>query len=148
MTNLSDDSEEDDEVKVIDPLPVQLQSTLWCKPDVGSDDLQAGFPNHVTLNPSRADILDQLNARQEIAPDETGKDVRDKVYRILVLQSLLQVRGSSEVSHFVQRRRFVTPHVICLPPQYNCDIIFELTPIKDEGKKGDWVQSMERIKLA
>jgi hypothetical protein len=39
------------------------------------------------------------------------------------------------VSCFVQRRKFVTRHVICLPPQYNGDIIFELPPIEDEGKK-------------
>jgi hypothetical protein len=46
----------------------------------------------------------------------------------------------------VQRRKFLTGHVICLPPQYNGDIIFELPPIKDEGKKGDRVQSMESAK--
>jgi hypothetical protein len=94
VTNLSDDSKEDNKVKVIDPLLVQLQSKLGWKPDVGSDDLQAGFPDHLTLNPSAAEILDQLNACQEIALDETGNDVRDKVYWILALQSLLAVHGS------------------------------------------------------
>jgi hypothetical protein len=82
VTDLSDDSQEEDEVKVIDPQPGQLQSTSKCKPEMGSDDLEVGFLDHVTLNPSPGEILDQLNARQEIAPDETSIDVRDKVYRI------------------------------------------------------------------
>jgi hypothetical protein len=65
VANLSDDFEEEDEVKIINPRPVQLQSMLGCKPDVESDDLEAGFPDHVTLNPSPKEILNQLNARQE-----------------------------------------------------------------------------------
>jgi hypothetical protein len=146
VTDLSDDSDEENEVKVINPGPVKLQSTSRCKTDVGSDWLEAGFPDHVTLNPSPGEILDQLNARQEISPDEISNDLRDQVYRISALQSLLQVRGSSKVSDFVQRMKFVTRHVICLPPRYNGDIIFELPPIKDEGKKGDRVRSMERAK--
>jgi hypothetical protein len=105
--------------------------------------LQAGFLDQVTLNPSPADSLDQLNARQEIAPDESGDDHADKVYCIF---ALLAVHGLSKVSHFVLRNKFVTRQVICLPPQYNGDIIFELLPIKDEGKKGDRVKFMETTK--
>jgi hypothetical protein len=50
------------------------------------------------------------------------------------------------MSHFVQRKKFATHHVMSIPPQYNGDIIFELPPIDDDGKKGDRVQSMERGK--
>jgi hypothetical protein len=75
-----------------------------------------------------------------------GNLVKPQVYRISALQALLQVFGSSEVSRFVQRKKFATQHVICLPPRYNGDIIFELPPIDDEGKKGDRVRSMERGK--
>jgi hypothetical protein len=75
-----DDSEEDNEVKVINPPPVHLQSSSGCKPDVGSDDLQVGLPDHITLNPSPREICDQVTASLEIAPDESSNDNANNVY--------------------------------------------------------------------
>jgi hypothetical protein len=89
VTKLSDDSDQEDEVKVINPWPVKLDSKLGSKPDVGADWLEGGFPDQVSLNPSLREILDQLNKRQDIAPDV----VRPQVYRMSVLMLFCASRG-------------------------------------------------------
>jgi hypothetical protein len=145
VTKLSNDSDDDEDVKVIDPPIGPRDSFPEPIPEWLSTPVVDISADEVALDPSNEEILEQLSADQAIAPVER-EDHLPKVYRISALHSLLQVWGQSKLSRFVKRKIFASRQVNCLPPHYNGDIIFELLPNKDDAKKGDRVQSMERAR--
>jgi hypothetical protein len=125
-----------DDMKVLNLVPSLSNSSnlpLSAKVDVSQINLNE---EECSENPSGNDIREQLNEPQGIAPQLNGNQ-KIKVYQISALQSFLF--GHSELACFVKNNLFVTGQVECLPSSYFGDIIFDLPPIEDDAKRGDWV---------
>jgi hypothetical protein len=72
VTELSDDYEDDNDVKVINPLVCHHGLSSGPIPPKENEDFQLGHTDDVSLNPSSADIIDLLDLEQEMAPVKKG----------------------------------------------------------------------------
>lgn len=107
--------------------------------------LRVGTVDSITCSDA---VLQEGGEESELVLDleESDGDKEDDVairpipiYRISSSDSILCVKGTSEISKFVARFLLLegeVHHVQCLPKNYNGDAIFELPPVQSLPKRG------------
>lgn len=66
------------------------------------------------------------------------------IYRISTMDHLLGIEGTFELVRFFHKRMFSESQVAYLSVVYNGDLIFELSPLKGDGRKGEGLANMDR----
>jgi hypothetical protein len=115
MDILSESNNKDNQ-KVIDP---PLYCSQWPEDPLvlpKIEDLVLELEALGIADPSPEQIQAELKAPQDIAPQVIGEDGTFTYYPISALQSVLIIRGQSELAKFVRAAKFVTRQVKCLPP--------------------------------
>jgi hypothetical protein len=110
------DSDNEDNLKIIDPLQYcsQWPEDPPASPEI--EDLVLELEVLGIADQSPEQIQAELKAPQVITPEVVGEVDILKYYPISGLQALLLIRGQSELAKFVMAQKFVTRQVKCLPP--------------------------------